>query len=60
MELSNPLGAFVYFAFPGCFQLWLFGAFPVNFLGARFSFSDATGQSFPISNLSLIFLFKIP
>lgn len=26
-------GAFVYSAFPGCFQLCLFGAFPVNFWG---------------------------
>lgn len=33
MELFNALGAFVYFAFPGCFQLLLFGAFTVNFWG---------------------------
>lgn len=40
-------GAFVYFAFPGCFHLWLFGAFPVKFWGQVLVSLDAAGQSFP-------------
>lgn len=52
MELSD---AFVYFAFPGCFQLSVIWSFSSEFLGAGFGFSDAARQGFPSWNQTLSF-----
>lgn len=53
LELPDALGAFVYFAFPGCFVMF-FWSFPSGFFGGQVLVSlDAAGQSFPSWNQTL-------